>query len=193
MSLSPYEYFIEYLWYPYTPLMYLVRGKKFLVSLYISVKRAVSTGSVGVHACMWLSLSTSVLSFSLGKDSTVSLLPTLGGWARRARWWCRVQHTEAWMQRMLTFASVDCCRDRKNLLFHMLVLVTTLPYTLYFPTLPSSVRLPLPPSSLNQMAPWTLFTLGGCPRCSVCPSASPLPPFVFFIPLHSSLNASDGF
>lgn len=60
-----------------------------------------------------------------------------------------MQHTQACMQRMLTFASVDCCRDRKNLLFHMLVLVTTLPYTLYFPTLPSSVRLP-PPSLQSQ-------------------------------------------
>lgn len=142
-------------------------------------KRAGSAGGVGVHACMWTILSTVMLSSTLGKGSTVSLLPILGGWARRARWWCRVQHSQAWTQRMLTFAFADCCRERKNLLFHMLVLVATLPSThcpplaLFCPPLPS----------LNQMAPWTLFTLGDSPRCRVCPSASPFRPVSFLIPL----------
>lgn len=40
---------------------------------------------------------------------------------------------------------------------------------------------PLP--SLNQMAPWTLFTLDDGPRCRVCPSASPFRPVSFLIPL----------
>lgn len=112
-----------------------------------------------------------------GKGSTVSLLPTLGGWARRARWWCRARHTQAWTRRILTFAFADRCRDRKDLLFHMLALV---------PTLSSA------PHSLNQMAPWTLFTLGDGPRCRACPSASSFRPFGFLIPLHSLLLSSAG-
>lgn len=127
-----------------------------------------STGGVGVHACMWTNVSTSALFLLLsplgGKGSTVSLQPTLGGWARRARWWCRVQHTQAWRP---TFAFAHCCRDGKDLLFHMLVLVTTHPSTL--------CSLPGP----NQMAPWTLFTLGDGPRCRACPSASSFRPFGF--------------
>lgn len=160
------------------------------VSMFLCIsvvwKRAGSTGGVGVYACMWASSSTTMLSSALGKGSTVSLLPILGGWARRARWWCRVQHSQAWMQLMLTFACADCCGERKNLLFHMLVLVTTLPSTLYSPTLPSSAHhspTPSSASSLSQMAPWTLFTLGDGPRCSVCPSASPFHPFHSLIPL----------
>lgn len=107
-------------------------------------KRAGSAGGVGVHACMWAILSTVMLSSTLGKGSTVSLLPILGGWARRARWWCRVRHSQAWTQRMLTFAFANCCRERKNLLFHMLVLVATLPST-HCPSCP-----PLPPSPQSQ-------------------------------------------
>lgn len=141
-------------------------------------KRAGGAGGVGVHACMWMILSTVMLSSTLGKSSTVSLLPILGGWARRARWWCWVQHSQAWTQRMLTFAFPDCCRERKNLLFHMLVLVATLSST----HCPSHPLLP-PFPSLNQMAPWTLFTLGDGPRCRVCPSASPFRPVSFLIPL----------
>lgn len=141
-------------------------------------KIAGGAGGVGVHACMWMILSMAMLSSTLGKSSTVSLLPILGGWARRARWWCRVQHSQAWTQRMLTFAFPDCCRERKNLLFHMLVLVATLSST----HCPSHPPLPPPFSSLNQMAPWTLFTLGDGPRCRVCPSASPFRPVSFLIP-----------
>lgn len=144
-------------------------------------KRAESAGGVSIHACMWMILSTVMNSSTLGKGSTVSLLPELGGWARRARWWCRAQHSQAWMQRMLTFAFTDCWRERKNLLFHMLVLVATLPSTLC----PPLVLFYPPLSGLYQMAPWTLFTLGDGPRCRVCPSASPFCPVSFLIPLLS--------
>lgn len=130
--------------------------------------------------CMWMIWSTVMLSSALGRSSTVSLLPILGGWARRARWWCWVQHSQAWTQRMLTFALPDRCRERKNLLFHMLVLIATLPST----HCPSRTLLhPLPFPSLNQMALWTLFTLGDGPRCRLCPSASPFCPVSFLIPL----------
>lgn len=151
-------------------------------------KRAGHAGGVGVHACMWMIRSTAMLSSALGRSSTVSLLPILGGWARRARWWCWVQHSQAWTQRMLTFAFPDRCRERKNLLFHMLVLVATLPFTHG----PSRTPLhPLPFPSLNQMAPWTLFTLGHGPRCRLCPSASPFCPDSFLFPLlHFSLSAN---
>lgn len=126
--------------------------------------------------CMWMIRSTMMLSSALGRSSTVSLLPILGGWARRARWWCRVQHSQAWTQRMLTFAFPDRCRERKNLLFHMLVLIATLPST----HRPSRTPLhPLPFPSLNQMALWTLFTMGYSPRCRLCPSASPFCPVSF--------------
>lgn len=126
-------------------------------------KRAGSAGGVGVHACMWTILSTVMLSSTLGKGSTVSLLPILGGWARRARWWCRVQHSQAWTQRMLTFAFADCCRERKNLLFHMLVLVATLPST-HCPPSPSSA--PLSPVSTRWLPehclPWVTVPDAEC-------------------------------
>lgn len=50
------------------------------------------------------------------------------------------------------------------------------------PTAPPTLFCP-PFPSLNQMAPWTLFTLGDSPRCRVCPSASPFRPVSFLIPL----------
>lgn len=50
------------------------------------------------------------------------------------------------------------------------------------PTAPPALLCP-PLPSLNQMAPWTLFTLGDGPRCRVCPSASPFRPVSFLIPL----------
>lgn len=155
-----------------------VKGNKSHISLSVSLvwKRAGSGGGVGVHACMWKSLSTVMLFSTLGKGSTVTLLHILGGWARRARWWFWMQHSQAWTQRMLTFAFVDCCRERKNLLFHMLVLAATLPSTHYtpYPHPPTALLFP-PLSSLNQMAPWTLFTLGDGPRCSVS-IGIPIPP-----------------
>lgn len=147
-----------------------------LFFVYLVWKRAGHAGGVGVHACMWMIRSTVMLSSALGKSSTVSLLPILGGWARRARWWYWVQHSQAWTQRMLTFAFPDCCRERKNLLFHMLVLIATLSSTHH----PSRSTLhPLPSPSLNQMALWTLFTMGYSPRCRLCPSASPFSPVSF--------------
>lgn len=115
--------------------------------IYLSIlcERAGSVGGVGSHACMWTSPSPSMLSSAPGKGCTVPLLPILGGWTRRARWWCRVRHSQAWTQRMPTFAFTDCCRERKNLLFHMLVLVATLPST------HRSSRCPLlPPACQSQ-------------------------------------------
>ena len=50
------------------------------------------------------------------------------------------------------------------------------------PTAPPTLLCP-PLPSLNQMALWTLFTLGGSPRCRVWPSASPFRPVSFVIPL----------
>lgn len=127
-------------------------------------KIAGGAGGVGVHACMWMILSMAMLSSTLGKSSTVSLLPILGGWARRARWWCWVQHSQAWTQRMLTFAFPDCCRERKNLLFHMLVLVATLSST----HCPSHPLLPPPPSPVltrwlpEHCLPWVTVPDAEC-------------------------------
>lgn len=55
------------------------------------------------------------------------------------------------------------------------------------PSAPLRCQFCPPTSSLNQMAPWTLFTLGDGPRCRACPSASSFRPFGFLIPLHSLL------
>lgn len=141
-------------------------------------KRAGTAGGVGVHSCMLVSRGTAMLACTLGKGSTVSLLPILGGWARRARWWCRVQHSQAWTQRMLTFAFADCCRERKNLLFHMLVLVATLPST-HCAQLPSSA----PPLQSQPDGSPNIVYLGWQSQMQSVSTGIPIPPSLF---AHSS-------